>query len=68
MFLARMEQWRNRKEGPEGIIALQAARAILRNDSFFLNYLRNFHNEVNYAALTHNSHLLLETALETGKP
>lgn len=68
LFLARMEQWRCRKEGTEGVIAMQAARAILRGDSFFLNYLRNFHNEVNYAALTYNSRLLLETALETGKP
>lgn len=49
------------------MIAMQAARAILRTDSFFLNYLRNFHNELNYAALTYNSRLLLEIALETGK-
>lgn len=62
-----MQQWRERKEGQEGMIAMQAARAILRGDSFFLNYLRNFHNEVNYAALTYNSRLLLEIALETGK-
>lgn len=46
---------------------MQAAKAILRGDSFFLNYLRNYHNEVNFAALTYNSRLLLETALETGK-
>jgi hypothetical protein len=62
-----MEQWRGKKDGTEGMIAMQAARAILRGDTYFLNYLRNFHNEVNYAALTYNSRLLLETALETGK-
>jgi Leucine-rich repeat (LRR) protein len=63
LFNVRMDQWKNKKEGIEGMLAMHAARAILRGDSFFLNYLRNFHNEVNYAALTYNSRLLLETAL-----
>jgi hypothetical protein len=54
-----MEQWKGKKDGAEGMLAIQAAKAILRGDSFFLNYLRNFHNEVNYAGLTYNSRLLL---------
>lgn len=44
------------------------ARAVLQHDSFFVNYLRHLHNQLNYAQLTHNSRLLLELVLESGRP
>lgn len=38
---------------------------MLRNDGFFIAYLRNFHNDVNYASAVYNCRLLLELVLET---
>lgn len=39
-------------------------KSIYKNDDFFITYLHNFQNELNYATMMHNYKLLLETALD----
>jgi hypothetical protein len=41
------------------------SRALYKEDHFFINYLHNFQNELNYPSLSHNYKLLLETALDS---
>ena len=41
-------------------------KSMYKNDDFFINYLRNFQNELNYANMRHNYKLLLETVFENG--
>lgn len=48
----------SRQKSSSSLIQL-IVRAILKNDSFFLNYLKNYQNELNYASMIYNSKLLL---------
>jgi len=41
------------------------SRALYREDPFFISYLHDFQNELDYPSLNHNYKLLLETALDS---
>ena len=50
------------------LLALLTYRAIMREDYFFLEYLRDYHNSACFASMTHSNHLLLEYALDVNNP
>ena len=65
-FTVRLNAPSNRSG--EKLFSLMTYRAIMREDAFFLAYLRDYHNQTNFPSLSHNGHLLLEYALEVGAP
>jgi hypothetical protein len=51
---------------PRGDTFLSAliVKAMHRNDNFFISYLKNYQNELNYANMMYSCKLLLEIALD----
>jgi len=58
-FTVKLEQQKRRKGLSTSFLSSLIVKSMYKNDTFFINYLRNFQNELNYSNMYHNNKLLI---------